>query len=87
MQQREVGSFEAKTHFSQLLTEVAEGNDIIITKHGKRVATLTSYIEPTKANPIKEALEAIDNLHLKLNPPGVKEKLTIKGLINEGRKY
>ena len=35
-----VGAFEAKTHLSSLLDQVAAGREIIITKHGKPVARL-----------------------------------------------
>jgi len=37
---KEVGAFEAKTHFSQLLKQVEEGQTVYITRHGKRVAEL-----------------------------------------------
>lgn len=37
---KEVGAFEAKTHFSQLLRQVEEGQTVYITRHGKRVAEL-----------------------------------------------
>ena len=37
---REVGTFEAKTHLSALLDEVARGETIIITKRGRAVARL-----------------------------------------------
>jgi prevent-host-death family protein len=37
-----VGAFEAKTHLSALLDRVAEGEEVIITKHGKPVARLVS---------------------------------------------
>ena len=37
---KEIGTFEAKTHLSRLLDEVAGGETIYITKHGKRVAEL-----------------------------------------------
>jgi prevent-host-death family protein len=37
---KEVGAFEAKTHLSRLLDQVAGGETIFITKHGKRVAEL-----------------------------------------------
>lgn len=36
-----VGSFEAKTHLSRLLVQVAQGEEIVITKHGKPVAKLS----------------------------------------------
>ena len=39
-----VGAFEAKTHLSTLLDRVAEGEDVIITKHGKPVARLVSAV-------------------------------------------
>jgi prevent-host-death family protein len=35
-----VGAFEAKTHLSALLDRVAEGEEVLITKHGKPVARL-----------------------------------------------
>ncbi|RME82059.1 MAG: type II toxin-antitoxin system prevent-host-death family antitoxin [Caldilineae bacterium] len=35
-----VGAYEAKTHFSQLLERVAQGERIIITRHHVPVATL-----------------------------------------------
>jgi len=35
-----VGTFHAKTHFSQLLERVAKGEEIIITKHDRPVARL-----------------------------------------------
>ena len=37
-----VGAFEAKTHLSSLLDRVAEGEEVVITKHGKPVALLVS---------------------------------------------
>ena len=40
-----VGAFEAKTHLSSLLDQVATGKEIIITKHGNPVARLVP-IEP-----------------------------------------
>jgi len=86
MQRKKIDSFEAKTYFSQLITEVTSG-DIIITKHSKPVAILKPNTELTSSNSVKESLTVIDNLHLRLNSSGIKEKLTIKQLINEGRKY
>lgn len=48
---KEVGAFEAKTHLSRLLDEVADGETIYITKHGKLVAELRppAAKKPTKA--------------------------------------
>ncbi len=38
---REIGMFEAKTHLSALVDEVARGETILITKRGQPVAKLT----------------------------------------------
>jgi prevent-host-death family protein len=35
-----VGAFEAKTHLSALLERVAQGEEVVITKHGRPVARL-----------------------------------------------
>jgi len=35
-----VGAFEAKTHLSTLLERVVQGEEIIITRHGKPLARL-----------------------------------------------
>ena len=35
-----VGAFEAKTHFSQLIERVIQGEEIFITRRGKPVAKL-----------------------------------------------
>ncbi|MDY6863223.1 MAG: type II toxin-antitoxin system prevent-host-death family antitoxin, partial [Thermodesulfobacteriota bacterium] len=35
-----IGAFEAKTHLSQLLDKVQNGNEIVITKRGKPIARL-----------------------------------------------
>lgn len=35
-----IGAFEAKTHLSSLLERVAQGEEIIITRHGKPLARL-----------------------------------------------
>ena len=36
-----IGAFEAKTHFASLLERAANGEEIVITRHGRPVAKLT----------------------------------------------
>ncbi|HXO91104.1 MAG TPA: type II toxin-antitoxin system prevent-host-death family antitoxin [Stellaceae bacterium] len=47
-----VGAFKAKTHLSSLLDRVAEGEEVVITKHGKPVARLVSaaHIDRERVN-------------------------------------
>lgn len=40
-----VGAFDAKTHLSTLLEKVAQGEEVLITKHGKPIARLVSAID------------------------------------------
>ena len=41
-----VGSFEAKTHFAQLMDRVEQGEEIVITRHGRAVMKLVPYSPP-----------------------------------------
>ncbi len=82
-----VGTFEAKTKLTELLDRVARGEEILITRHGTPVAKLVPY----SARSLDEVSRAVAELEAfresaVLNPPG-KERLTIRGLINEGRRW
>ncbi len=79
-----IGSFEAKTHLSQLLERVAEGEEFTITKHGKPVARLVP-VTPDKPKPdIRAAIEALEAFS-KGNTLG--EGVTIRDLIEDGRRF
>ncbi len=41
-----IGAFEAKIHFAHLLERVANGEQIVITKHGTPVARLVPFAKP-----------------------------------------
>ena len=53
-----VGAFEAKTHLSSLLDRVAEGEEVVITKHGKPVARLVSAV-PIDRERVNDAFEKL----------------------------
>jgi prevent-host-death family protein len=40
---QQIGTFEAKTHFSQLIEQVEDGADFVITKRGKPVAKIIPF--------------------------------------------
>lgn len=80
----EVGSFEAKTHLPQLLERVAKGERIIITKRGKPVAMLVPPPPESRPN-VKEVVKAMLAFRDKEGPTLGKE-LTIRGLVEEGRR-
>ncbi|MCQ2592965.1 MAG: type II toxin-antitoxin system prevent-host-death family antitoxin [Treponema sp.] len=83
----DVGSFEAKTYFAELLRNVGEGKTIRITKNGKPVAVMQS---PQKAANT-EALDALRRLReIRNNIVSKSGSITvdeIKQLRDEGRKY
>jgi prevent-host-death family protein len=56
-----VGVFEAKTHLSSLLDRVAEGEEVVITKHGKPAARLVSAarIDSERVNDAFEKLKLL----------------------------
>jgi prevent-host-death family protein len=39
-----IGTFEAKTHFSQLIAEVEKGKDYTVTRRGKPVAKIVPFL-------------------------------------------
>ena len=76
-----VGAFEAKTHLSRLLDQVAAGEEVTITKHGKPVARLVEAAPVAK--PIGEDLLAeVRRIRIGSSLGG----LSWKELRDEGRK-
>jgi prevent-host-death family protein len=79
---KSVGSFEAKTHLSNLIDNVIKGHDYIITKRGKPVARLIPYKTKDNDLNIKEIIFQFDTIR-----KSIKGKVNIKEYIREGRKY
>ena len=77
---RTVGAYEAKTKLSQLLDDVAAGETISITKHGKVVAVLV----PPTARP--NVGDAIDTWRKERRGIVLGPDLSIRELIDEGRR-
>jgi prevent-host-death family protein len=76
----EVGAYEAKTRFSQLIEEAAKGKEVIITKHGVPVAALVPVAGPRQLDP-KAAIAAIKDFRRGRRLAG----LSLRELIEEGR--
>lgn len=76
-----VGAFEGKTHFSALLNEAASGETIIITKSGRPVAQLGPVCDPKPAITPQQAVKNLFALK------GIRGRLTIRELIEEGRRF
>ncbi|MDO8586927.1 MAG: type II toxin-antitoxin system prevent-host-death family antitoxin [Armatimonadota bacterium] len=76
-----VGSYEAKTHLSQLLDRVAKGERILITKHGVPVAALIPP-DPRFRSDVREAVAALKEFGKGRSLGG----LSVRDLIEEGRR-
>jgi prevent-host-death family protein len=76
-----IGSYEAKTHLSELLERVEAGQEITITKHGAPVAKLVPVKKGASREERIAAVERIQKLSAGLSLKGLK----IKDLISEGR--
>jgi prevent-host-death family protein len=79
-----VGSFEAKTHLPQLLERVARGEEFTITKHGKPVARL---VPVTTATPKPDVRQVIEELKAFSKGNTLGEGLSVRDLIEEGRRF
>ena len=78
-----VGAYHAKTHLAQLLDRVERGERITITRHGRPVAELV----PPDGAPQMTVDEAIAGLLEVRSRSNLGPDLTIKQLINEGRRF
>jgi prevent-host-death family protein len=80
-----VGTFEAKTHLTELLGRVAKGERILITNRGQPVAMLVppeSQKPQDVATVVEEMLRARDEAG-----PTLGKRLTVRQMIEEGRRF
>jgi prevent-host-death family protein len=77
--------YEARTHFSALLDEVAKGKQILITRRGKPAALLAPPPREAEQD-VREVIRGMKEFRRREGPtlgPG----LTIRDLIEEGRRF
>ena len=80
---QQIGAFEAKTHFSQILEKAENGADFIITRRGKPVAKIIPF-EKKQEMTRQEALDSFRELRkLYRGEPG---SFNIREAIEEGRR-
>ena len=84
---KSVGSYEAKMHLPQLLSQVEKGETITITKHGKPIAVLSParQVPEHDVKTVIEEFRAYSKEHVRLH-----ESLSareIKEMTEEGRPW
>lgn len=77
-----VGSYEAKTRLAELLRMVEAGERVVITRHGQPIAVLAA--PPGESD--KTAAEAVEELEAFGRGRPLGPSLTVRDLIQEGRR-
>ena len=79
----EIGAFEAKTHFSQIIERAECGEDFIVTRRGKPVAKIIPFKQQTTITR-KEAVDALREMRNRYR--GKPGSFNIRKAIEAGRK-
>lgn len=79
---RTIGAYEAKSHLSRLLDEVAEGQIVTITKHGVPVAMLVPAAGARRGS-TRDVIAALRRFRRGKTLAG----LALRELIEEGRRH
>lgn len=79
---KHVQASSAKAHFAELLDQVERGETIVITRHGKEIATLSPRSEHRQRE-IEQAIQGMDSVRSQNKPVTVAEILSWR---DEGRK-
>ena len=77
----EIGAFEAKNTLGSLLDRVERGEEVVITRRGRRVARL---VPEAAVRDVEKARRAAEDI-LAMSKGATLGGLKIKDLINEGR--
>lgn len=80
---KKFGAFSAKTHFSEILKNVTNGEKFVITKNGMQVAMIIPFNQgEAEVDPIKDAIRAIKKLRKGVT---LGKKLSIRKMLEMGR--
>ena len=79
---KKIGAFEAKNRLSELLDAAENGEEVMITKHGRPVAKLVP-VNPVDKAKVREAIEWLKRTRKERSLGG----LSIVDMVKEGRKY
>ena len=84
-----VTALEAKTRFGQLLDRVAQGEEVIVTRHDKPIARIVPAGRPARGE-VRAAVEGLRELRrviaIRRGPQPALTEGGIKSLIEEGRR-
>ncbi len=78
-----IGFYEARTHLSELLDQVARGKKVLITRRGKPAALLS----PPPIEAEKDVRQVIRQMKELRRGNILGKGLSVRDLIEEGRRY
>jgi prevent-host-death family protein len=78
-----ISFYEARTHLSELLDQVARGKRVLITRHGKPAALLS----PPPVGSEVDVKQVISDMKALRRGQTLGKGLTIRDLIQEGRRF
>ena len=81
--QQQIGAFEAKTHFSQIIEKVENGADFVITRRGKPVAKIIPFKQEPEITRQDAFSQLMEMRKLYRGKPG---SFNIREAIEEGRR-
>jgi len=76
----DIGVYQAKTHLTELLSKVAQGEQITITRHGRPIARLVTA-EPVRRLDVRGVIDELKSL-----AKGRSAGMPIREMIAEGRR-
>lgn len=86
---QEIGSYEARVHFGDVLRRVERGEEFLVTMHGRPVARIVHAGQSVETCSTEELLAGLDEFRTKVSARGalLKTGETLKDLAREGAKW
>ncbi len=78
-----ISFYDARTHFSELLDQVARGKTVLITRRGKPAAVLS----PPPAEAARDVRKVLGEMKALRRGNTLGEGASIRDLIEEGRRF
>jgi len=80
---QQIGAFEAKTHFSQIIEKAEKGEDFIITRRGKPVAKIIPFKQEPEMTRAEAMTQLAEMRKLYRGKPG---SFNVREAVEEGRR-
>jgi prevent-host-death family protein len=83
----EIGILEAKTHLSSYVARALAGEEVILTRHGKRLVKLVPVQSQSQGQRHAQIVELIERIVRNRNAQPRRKQPTARELVSDGRKW